>query len=211
MGDLDSRTLTPPTRKGQATRQRIVDAAADLIFERGIAEFNLDDVCAATGASRSQLYHYFLNKNDLIHAVIEYQRDRVLSIHRPTFATLDSWEDLQGWRDMIVDAQAARSCRNGCPLGSLANGLVESDDVARDQLRDAFSNWGDIIAEGLGRMVDRGVLRSDADPDELAVSVLASLQGGLLMAETERSTRRLEIALDAALAHVRSFATEAGT
>src|SRR5271170_1600317 len=109
------RLSTPPTRKGQETRQRIIDAAANLIFERGVSQFCLDDVREATGTSRSQLYHYFENKSDLLHAVIEYQRDRVLSVHRPTFAKLESWTELRRWRDMIVATQAARSCRSGCP------------------------------------------------------------------------------------------------
>jgi TetR/AcrR family transcriptional regulator, transcriptional repressor for nem operon len=196
---------TPLTQKGREKRQRIIDAAADLIFERGVAEVSLDDIRDATGVSKSQLYHYFDDKSDLLHAVIECQRERVLGIHRPTFRSLEVWDDLLQWRDMIVAHQAARSCRSGCPLGSLANGLAELDEVARYQLSEAFSSWGGIIADGLTRMVETGDLSADANPKELAVSVLASLQGGLLMAETARDTRPLEIALDAALAHVRSF------
>jgi AcrR family transcriptional regulator len=198
--------LPPPTQKGREQRQRIVDAAADLVFERGVTEVSLDDIREATGVSKSQLYHYFNNKSDLLHAVIECQRERVLGNHRPTFQSLEGWDDLTQWRDMIVAHQAARSCRYGCPLGSLANGLAELDDVARNQLSGAFSSWGSIIAEGLTRMVESHTLRADADPQELAVSVLASLQGGLLMAETARDTRPLEIALDAAIAHLKSFA-----
>jgi TetR/AcrR family transcriptional repressor of nem operon len=200
----------PLTQKGREKRQRIIDVAADLIFERGVAEVSLDDIRDATGVSKSQLYHYFNDRSDLLHAVIECQRERVLSNHRPTFRSLEGWDDLLQWRDMIVTHQAARSCRSGCPLGSLANGLAELDEVARDQLSEAFASWGDIIADGLTRMVESGDLRADADPKELAVSVLASLQGGLLMAETARDTRPLEIALDAALAHVRTFATARG-
>jgi hypothetical protein len=55
-------------------------------------------------------------------------------------------------------------------------------------------------------MIESGVLRAEADPYVLATSVLASLQGGLLLAEVYRDTRCLEIALDAALAHVLTFA-----
>lgn len=203
----ESVTTTPPTQKGRESRQRIVDAAADLIFERGVTEVSLDDIRDATGVSKSQLYHYFKDKGDLLRAVIECQRERVLNNHRPAFATLDSWDDLARWRDMIIAHQAARSCRSGCPLGSLANGLAELDDVARVQLSEAFANWGDIIADGLARMIDAHELRADADPHQLAVGMLASLQGGLLLAETARDTRPLEIALDAAIAHVKSYAT----
>jgi len=56
-------------------------------------------------------------------------------------------------------------------------------------------------------MVEKGVFRSDADPEALATSMLASLQGGLLLAEVDSDTQCLEIALDATLAYVRTFAT----
>jgi AcrR family transcriptional regulator len=205
MSDGELRTLAPLTRKGQETRQRIIRAAADLIFEHGVAAFSLDSLRDATGTSSSQIYHYFSDKGDLVHAVIEYQRDRVLGPHLEAFSALNGWDDFQTWRDMIVALQAARSCRNGCPLGGLVNGVVESDEVARELLSDAFSRWGDVIAEGLKRMIDIGALRADVDPSELAVGVLASLQGGLLMAEAQRSTRPLEIALDASISYLKTF------
>lgn len=197
----------PPTQKGREKRREIVDAAADLIFERGVADVSLDDIRGAAGVSKSQLYHYFNDKDDLVHAVIDCQRNRVLDAHRPTFESLSGWDDLQRWRDMIVQLQAARTCRGGCPLGSLASELVELDESARLQLGEAFVEWAELITTGFTTMMRSHELRPDVDPQELAVSVLASLQGGLLMAETSRDTRPLEIALDAAIAHVRSFAT----
>jgi len=206
MSLIDSRR-TPATRKGKETRQRIIDATTDLIFERGVAEVSLDDVRAATGTSKSQLYHYFVDKSQLVHAVIQCQRERVLGNHRPTFESLDSFNELKRWRDMIVSRQAARSCRSGCPLATLASGLIDVDDDARTQLVDAFSSWRRLIADGFAHMVENGSLRSDADPEALATSVLASLQGGLLLAEVDRDTKCLEVALDGALAHVRTFAT----
>lgn len=199
----DSRPLTG---KGRETRQRIVDAAADLVYERGVVGVSLDDVLRATGTSKSQLYHYFDDKNDLIHAVIERQREHVLTFHRPAFQTLSSWDDIQGWRNMIVETQAARACRYGCPLGSLVNELAELDEFARTQLSLAFAAWEQILADGLAGMVAAGKLRTDANTGDLALSVIASLQGGLLLAEMDRSTRPLEVALDAAIAHLKSFA-----
>jgi AcrR family transcriptional regulator len=201
---------SPRTRKGQETRQRIIDATTDLIFERGVGEVSLDDVRAATGTSKSQLYHYFVDKGQLVHAVIQCQRERVLSNHRPTFESLDSFNELKRWRDMIVTRQAARSCRSGCPLATLASGLIDVDEGARIQLVEAFSSWRQLIADGLAHMVEQEVLRSDTDTEALATSVLASLQGGLLLAEVDRDTKCLEVALDAALAHVRTFATASG-
>jgi TetR/AcrR family transcriptional regulator, transcriptional repressor for nem operon len=196
----------PVTSKGRATRERIIDAAADLIYERGVAAVTLDDVRETTGTSKSQLYHYFADKTDLVYAVIERQRERVLAFHAPHLESLSTLDDVQRWRDAIVAAQAERQCRSGCPLGSLASELSELDHAARNQLADAFASWRQLLTEGLAELIRSGALRPDADPASLALSTLASLQGGLLLAELDRDTRPLETALDAAITHLSSFA-----
>jgi TetR/AcrR family transcriptional regulator, transcriptional repressor for nem operon len=202
----DTSSVAPSTAKGRGTRRRIVDAAADLIFERGVASVSLEDIGRATRTSKSQLYHYFGDKSDLVHAVIDRQSERVLAFHRPQLGSLASWDDIQLWRNAVVEAQADRGCRSGCPLGSLANELAELDGAARAQLSGAFATWERLLADGLAHMVEAGALRPDADPASLALSTIASLQGGLLLAEVERNTRPLEVALDAAISHLRSFA-----
>ena len=196
----------PATAKGRATRERIIETAADLIYERGVAAVTLDDVRHATNTSKSQLYHYFADKSDLVRSVIDRQRERVLAFHAPQLDSLSNWDDIHRWRNAVVAAQAERQCRGGCPLGSLANELVELDNAARNQLSGAFATWQQLLAEGLAGMIKSGAIQPDADPASLALSTIASLQGGLLLAEVERDTRPLEIALDAAVTHLRSFA-----
>jgi TetR/AcrR family transcriptional repressor of nem operon len=67
--------LTP---KGRATRDRIVAAAADLMFEQGVAGTSLQDVQQAARVSGSQMYHYFGDKASLAHAVIAWQGETLL-------------------------------------------------------------------------------------------------------------------------------------
>jgi AcrR family transcriptional regulator len=206
MPDLPIIEPLPATSKGRATRERIIEAAADLIYERGVAAVTLDAVRETTGTSKSQLYHYFTDKTDLVSAVIERQRERVLAFHTPHLESPSTWDDIQRWRDAIVASQAERQCRGGCPLGSLASELSELDNAARNQLADAFASWRQLLTEGLAGLIRSGALRPDADPASLALSTLASLQGGLLLSEVDRDTRPLETALDAAITHLMSFA-----
>lgn len=65
--------------RGAATKRRIVEAAAELIHATGAERVSLDEVMEATGARRSQLYHYFANKDDLVREVIELQTSRILA------------------------------------------------------------------------------------------------------------------------------------
>ena len=194
----------PPrlTAKGQATRERIVAAAAQLMFERGVAGTSTDEVQAAAGVSASQVYHYFADKRALVSAVIAWQADSVVGGQAPLFAELDSVDGLRAWRDALVGIQVERKCAGGCPLGTLAAELVETDPDARADLDVAYRRWADGIAGGLHRMHERGELPADADPDRLALAILAAAQGGLVLTQVSRTTQPLEIALDTAIDHV---------
>jgi AcrR family transcriptional regulator len=194
------------TSKGARTRTRILQTAAELIQRDGVAGTSLDDVCLAANASKSQLYHYFADKGDLVRQVIATESERVFDEQRPTLDRLDSWAALQRWCDQIVARKAKQGCRGGCPVGSLVGQLAEVDPLARTELATAFERWESYLTAGLTAMRDRGELRSDASPTDLAVATMASLEGGLLLSQATRSTRPLRIALDAALRHLRGWA-----
>ena len=205
-----SRPARGLTAKGAATRARIVDAAASLMFERGVAGTSLDEVLAASGTGRSQLYHYFADKDQLVMAVIRRQTERVLSAQDPYLHQADSMEGLRRWCDAIIDLQKQHDGFGGCPLGSLASELADSDDETRLLLQHSFQTWQDHLSDGLRTMQTRGELRPDADPDDLAAALLAAVQGGLLLAQTTHSTHHLELSLAMALAHVTSYQHASG-
>jgi len=195
------------TRKGRATRARIVEAAAELMFGRGVAGTSTEDVREAAGVSNSQLYHYFTDKSALVQAVIAHQTDRIIAGQEPLLNELDSLDALESWRDMLVELQRQRECHGGCPLGSLSSELAETDEAARIALAGGFARWEAPIREGLRRMQERGELRAEADVDDLALGTLAALQGGLLLTQATRDVHPLEAGLDLAIAHIRTQLT----
>jgi AcrR family transcriptional regulator len=194
------------TAKGTLTRSRIIEAAAELVFAHGVARTGIEDVQLRAAVSASQLYHYFIDKDDLIRAVIAHQTDGILAAQRPVLDELDSFEAFDRWRDLLVDLQEQRNCVGGCPIGSIAAELADNDPHARADLVDSFERWEAPIRAGLARMRARGELRPDADTDALALALLAALQGGLLLTQTRRNTAPLRTGLDAVLAHIRTYA-----
>ncbi len=196
------------TKKGQATRARIVAAAAKLMFERGVAGTSVEDVQQEAGVSSSQLYHYFKEKRELVLAVILFQNEQVLSSQEPLLSHLDSMEALQSWRDALVQYQTEQGFRGGCPIGSLGSELADLEPAARKELADGFMQWELAIRQGLQAMRDRGEMRSDAQPERLALALLGALQGGLLLAKVRKEAGPLEAGLDVMLEHIGSFLIE---
>lgn len=195
------------TARGAATKARIIAAADELMYERGVAQTSLSDVRAASGTSKSQLYQHFVDKEALVREVISYRAARLLEQQHQRLQRLDSLRGLELWRDALVERNALRQGAYGCPLGSLAAEVADVDEEARKEVERYFAAWQGLLSAGLERMRGNGVLRANADPDALATGLLAALQGGYLLAQTARDVRPMEVALDMAIAHVRSFAS----
>jgi TetR/AcrR family transcriptional repressor of nem operon len=194
------------TAKGAATRLRIVEAAAARIRARGAAGTSTDDVRADARVSASQLYHYFSDKKELVRAVVAHEAAIAVAEQQPQLGSLDSIASLRSWRDAVVARTQRSGAQGWSPLGSLASELIDTDPDARAGLVEGFQLWLAQVESGLVGMRTSGALRDDADTRGLALGLLAALQGGLLIARLEERTAPLEIALDAAIARIQSFA-----
>ncbi|WP_330280886.1 TetR/AcrR family transcriptional regulator [Streptomyces sp. NBC_00588] len=194
------------TERGRATRERILRAAVDMMYVKGVSLTTLDDVRAASGTSKSQLYRHYPDKDALVRDVVALQAADVLERQQQLLRRLNSFRGLERWRDAVVERNALRNGAYGCPLGSLAGELADQDEVARKDIARHFATWEGLLEAGLLRMKDSGVLRADADAAELATGLMAALQGGYLLAQTAQDVKPMRIALDMAIAHVRAYA-----
>jgi TetR/AcrR family transcriptional repressor of nem operon len=190
--------LTTLTPKGERTRARIVGAASSLIYERGVAGTQLTAVRKLANVSGSQLSHYFTDKAELVQAVIDWQATLIVEATRR--ADLGNTEGLRAWRDMVIAAAQRTGSKGGCPLGSLASQLAENDATARGQVAVGFERWLAALEAGMKTLDASGHLRPGIDPVDLAVTLLAALQGGLLLAQTQRNELPLKTAIDTVLA-----------
>lgn len=181
------------TLKGQRTRARIIDAAARLIWERGATATTLEDVKLAAEVSSSQLYHYFADKEQLINAVINHQADKL--VNNTEDADLGTADSLVAWRDLVIAHVGAIHGQGGCPLGALGSQLAESQPEARTLIAAGFGRWATAIQDGMRILHDQGRLAAGINPDDLAVTLLAALQGGLLLAQVHRDAHPLQTTL----------------
>lgn len=165
---------------------------------QGIAATGVGDVLRASGTGKSQLYHYFGGKSDLVLAVIDHQLGRVLAA-QPALA---GGSDVRAWAASIFELHRDGGGPFACPLG-VFSGQVDAEPAWREHQAAAFSQWQDRIAALLVRGQHDGVVDPARDAGEMAVAVLAAVQGGLMLARLHRDLHVLALALDAALDHVR--------
>ncbi|MFG3250480.1 TetR/AcrR family transcriptional regulator [Streptomyces sp. NPDC048187] len=190
------------TAKGKATRRRIVEGAAAVLRERGVASTTLDDIMARTATSKSQLFHYFpAGKDELLVEVARFEADQVLADQQPELGRLDSWEAWQRWRDVVVERYEAQG--DQCPLGSLFLQIGRSTPGTRAIVVELLRQWQLSLEAGIRSLQASGRLPAGLDVETRAATLLTAVQGGVsILLSTGRSTH-LRTALDQGIADLR--------
>ena len=188
----------PTTERGRASRQRIVAAAADLFFRRGVSATGLGEVIMASGTGKGQIYHYFEDKPDLVLAVIAEQAEQTLAEQRRIAEAMADADDLRGWADRAAEVHESGGLVR-CPLGALVIELTDHQPAQQEALRSAFEQWRATLAAALARLQRDGHVRAQTPPEDLAEILLCAYEGGVVLSEARGDTRSLRLALGAAV------------
>ncbi|MCD9141267.1 TetR/AcrR family transcriptional regulator [Streptomyces albireticuli] len=192
----------PLTRKGAATKRRIIEGAAEEFRDQGVFSLRLEDVMARTATSKSQLFHYFPGgKDELLLAVARHEADRVIDDQQPELGSLTSWAAWWEWRDKVVARY--REQGENCPLHAAVSQLGSATDAARSVARGLLGRWQDQLAAGIRHMQGSGEVVPGLDADREAAALLAGVQGGVMILMTTGGMEHLEAALDRGIAHLR--------
>lgn len=198
----------PLTRKGAATRQRIVEGAASEMRRLGIFSLTLDDVMRCTSTSKSQLFHYFPGgKDELLLAVARHEASGVISDQQPELASLNSWSAWRSWRDKVVERY--REQGPNCPLNVVMGQLGPTTEGARAVVRELYARWEGELATGIRAMQSQGEIDAALDAGRGARALLAGIQGGVLIHLATGSLEHLEAALDQGIEFLRRSAAKA--
>lgn len=170
------------------TRERLVRAAAELLWERSYQAASVDDLCARAKARKGSFYHYFASKTDLavasVHASWVHTRDTVFE---PIFR--DGRGGMAQLRKLIeavngvqTEAIARRGAFLGCPFGSLGQEMAHQDERLRRAVQDVFDGHCAYIRGALERAQQIGEI-PPGDNHKRARRVFAFLEGALLIAK----------------------------
>ena len=166
------------------TRDRLIDSARYLFWERGFAGTSMSDLLAHAEVNSGSFYHFFESKEALLRAVLEaYIHALRPMVVEPAFATTDDpisriFAILAGYRERILQTE----CRYGCPLGRLALEIDPENRPAHNLIAENFQGWITVIRECLDQAKDR--LPKDTDVDALSTYVLAVMEGGVMLSRS---------------------------
>ncbi len=177
--------------RGEATREKILQATQDLILENGFSATSIDRVLENTGLTKGAFFYHFRNKEALTRAVIErYSRREQLQLaaimDRAREMTRDPLQQLLVGISLLIEGleaefRRAGTMNPGCLYGSYAYELPVVDDDARRAMRSTVIHWRNTIRDQLERISERYSLRSEVDLDVLADNLLAVVEGGLIL------------------------------
>lgn len=194
----------PRQRKGEATRQRILAVAADLFHAKGVDGTGLEEILSRAGAGKSQFYRHFAGKEALVREVAGWW-ERHLCTSLDEGPGLDSLDALETWLLAMIDQLDAEHCRRGCPVGTLAAGLHETDEAIRASVGQCFQALAARLQDALVRLQREGKLQEGADPEALTHFLLASQQGAATLTKAYGDSGPGRAAVIQAMRHVRSF------
>ena len=196
----------PVTRRGRASRERIVERAAELFAARGVAATSVDEVLAAAGAGKGQFYHYFRGRDELAAAAVGHRCAQVVAGLTQALGEVSSLAGLEQTLAGFV-AGFEQQGMPGCPIGTLSTEVAGRNEEARKQAAAGFDAWERLLAGALERIRQRGELRPEAAPAVLATGLLASIEGGMVLSQARQDMTSLRVAVEAGLAHVRMYAS----
>jgi len=167
-----------------STRERLIDSARYLFWERGFAGTSMADLLEHSKVNSGSFYHFFESKEALLREVLNgYLNLLRPMVIDPAFALADEpveriFAILAGYRERIL----ATNCQYGCPLGRLALEIDPENRPAHKLIADNFQGWIGAIRECVDQLGDR--LPKGTDPEALATYVLVVMEGGVMLSRS---------------------------
>jgi len=182
-------TAAPATRRGEETRERILQAARELIHQHGYKETGLAEILAVSRVPKGSFYFYFRSKEDLVKELLRRYRDGYReTMEREVFpASGESIPQIVAFFRLSAQRQADAGCKSGCLLGNLAAEISDIHEDLRREVVASFTEMRESLAAVLARGQERGELAGDFVPEHAAFFLMSVMEGTVLLAKAHRT------------------------
>ncbi len=176
---METQTTKETTRNPEHTRTVLLEAAFKEIYENGFQAASLERILSNTNLTKGALYHHFPNKHALGIAVIrEIIKDKIVERNvAPLKETDDPIPMMVNFIEHNSGAPGWAVMQYGCPLNNLIQEMSPLDEDFRHHLQEIQFAWHKAISEALDRGQAKGNVRADVDCEEVAMFIVAAVEG----------------------------------
>ncbi len=190
-------------RKGERTREVILERAAELFNVQGFSGSSLSDIMQATGLQKGGIYNHFISKEALALEAFDFAFDLVKERMRDSLrGKRDPLDRLYGIIRFFEHYLQEPPLKGGCVI---LNTAIESDDTypaLRERARHAMDLWRTLIQRTVIKGIEQGEMCTGIDPDEIATLIIATLEGALMMSKLYDDDIHIRRAIDHLLHYV---------
>jgi TetR/AcrR family transcriptional repressor of nem operon len=171
----------------------VLERAMQAFWAKGFKATSLDDLCEATGLSRSSLYAAFGGKRALLHRSLgRYEEQGVARIAAALARPVPIREAISDFVSDLIDRIVAGPGRRGCFIGNCAAELARQDRATADRVRRSLERVEATFREALERAQARGEIAASADVGVIARYLVAGIQGLRLVGKANPDRAALE-------------------
>ncbi|HOW82543.1 MAG TPA: TetR/AcrR family transcriptional regulator [Spirochaetota bacterium] len=170
-------------KKGQITKEKVIRQAMNLIHTKGVGSTSMNDIIAATGVKKGNLYFHFTTKEELAVQAIEEARRHYTRYLASSLTGDSALEKLENLIDAIVAFHKKRKVRGGCIFGNTAIETGGKSSPLTVLIRKIFSEWADQIEDLTREALDAKDGKAGPDPAALAKTIISTLEGAIMMAK----------------------------
>ncbi len=178
-------------RKGEQTRERIVAAAAPLFNQHGFAGCSMQDVMDATGLEKGGLYRHFESKEKLAAESFRFALTQLIKIRTGNLTHIHG--SIEKLRYIVERFVATPSpIRGGCPVMNTAIDADDGNPLLRELACKAIRDWKSRLSKIVEEGKRCGEIRADIEPRRIANTMVAMLEGALMISRIEGTRKPLE-------------------
>lgn len=178
--------------KGQNTHNHILKESRRLFTVQGFQNTSISQVIAATGVKKGNLYYHFPSKEALGLAVLIDARDEFTTILKTSLSGGNPMLRILNSCNTIMEMMQQTHFVGGCLFGNTALEMTDSNSSFGKVIQEVFSHWTEQIEEQLLLAVKSNIPIPPVSPGALATSVVAILEGGIMLSRVYSTRKSLE-------------------
>lgn len=191
--------------KAEKTRQLIIEQAASIFNEKGIAGTSIDDVLKASRVAKGCLYGHFTSKEELAHASVDYMLCKISDRRN---SLLEKQTTAKGKLFAFIDQSKnplAPVIDGGCPIMNLGAESDDTNPVIRKKIRTAIDSSLKTLTAILGEGIKTGEFSPELDAEDFAIKIFTGLQGANAICRVLNSTRPMQVIIKGLKAELNTY------